>query len=319
MTPGSDSAPHEKRVLFMGSKPIGRRVLRVLRETATVAGALIVDDRADDRSVLSEFIADGESAGFPLHVVGSQKEANRWIEDLAPDIAIVVGWYWFIPTQVLRSVSGGFLGLHNSLLPKYRGASPLVWAIINGEAEAGISLFAMTPNLDEGDVYARRATAIKPPDTIGTVLARLEDAAEELFRADFHRILEGQVRPSSQDHAAATSFPQRTPDDGLIDWSEPAARIHDFVRAQTHPYPGAFTGRDGARLTVWQTALSARTSDATPGTIVEVSEDGILVACGRGGCVRIVTVGAPGGPDRPASDVGARSGDRLGPPAVPPA
>ncbi len=316
--PQAASAKDRKRVLFMGSKPIGLRVLRALRATASdeLIGALVVDDREDDRSVLPELIQECDSSGVPMHVVGSQEGANRRILELSPDIAIVVGWYWFIPTKVLQSVPLGFLGLHNSLLPKYRGASPLVWAIIYGESRAGISLFKMTPKLDEGAVYGSRSTPIRTDDTIGTVLARLEDAAEELFHSDFQRILDGRMPSEPQDHTIATSYPQRSPDDGLIDWSEPAAQIHDFVRAQTHPYPGAFTGLAGDRLAVWKTAPSARSTDVEPGVVVEVGAGGALVASGQRSTILIQTVGTPGGPDQPVSAVITRPGRRLEPPGV---
>ena len=272
MTPANDVILDRKRILFMGSKPIGLRVLRALRAVASeeLAGALVVDDRDDTRSILPEFIGECDSSGVPLQVVTSQNDANRHILELSPDIVIVAGWSWFIPTRVLRSVPLGILGLHNSLLPEYRGASPLVWAIINGEDRAGISLFAMTPKLDEGDVYARRSTAVRRDDTIGTVLARLEDAAEELIQSYFRRILDGRVAPEPQGRTASTAYPQRTPDDGLIDWSEPAAKVHDFVRAQSHPYPGAFTVFKDARLTVWSAVPASRPVDAESGSILSV-------------------------------------------------
>lgn len=141
---------------------------------------LTVDDRTDSRSVFDEFISFSKENNISLSVARDRKESEELILRLKPDLCIVVGWYWLIIKEILERVENGFIGIHNSLLPKYRGSSPLVWAIINGDEKVGISLFKFSDGIDNGDILFQRSIHISYEEYISNILQKLEDEAIEI-------------------------------------------------------------------------------------------------------------------------------------------
>lgn len=292
--PGSSSLKTIERVLFVGSKRLGLTCLSTLYRLAPqrLIGVVTMDDTSDTRSVLPEFEAFCAQAGLACHVARHREESEGFIRTLQPDLCIVVGWYWFITETTLDLVPHGFIGLHNSLLPRYRGGSPLVWALINGETSVGISLFSFTPGMDDGDIWAQASTPVSDADTIGDVLARLEQQAVALFESHYPDILSGRLKPVPQNHQEATFCAMRKPEDGFINWMQPAQAVYNFIRAQTHPYPGAFTLYRQERLTIWKARLENQTVYyGTPGQVARVTPDGVYVICGDHHPVVLETVG----------------------------
>ena len=186
-------------------------------------------------------------------------EIERGLDDAAlatiaswePDFGLAIGWYYMIQASARELFPRGVAGIHASLLPRYRGGAPLVWAIINGEQTAGVTLFYLDDGVDTGDVIAQEAFSIEDEDTIATLLEKATDASVRLVCAQLPALAAGDAARIRQDDSAATTFPQRSPEDGLIDWSWPSERIRNFIRAQTRPYPGAFTQVDGKRVVIW--------------------------------------------------------------------
>lgn len=194
----------------------------------------------------------GERYGVPVvQVEGKMGGYTPAVEALQPDLLVVIGWYYMVPRAMRELAPRGCVGIHASLLPRYRGGAPLVWAIINGEREAGVSLFHLGDGVDDGDIVAQRAFPIGAADTIRDAVERATAASVELVEEFVPRLLDGTAPRLAQDQSLATSFPQRSPADGRIDWSWSAERIRDFIRAQTRPYPGAFTELGGKRVTLW--------------------------------------------------------------------
>ena len=155
-----------------------------------------------------------------------------------------------------RSVAPlGAVGLHASELPRYRGGAPLVWQIIRGETSAGISLFYLEDGVDTGDVIGTLNFPIREHDTIAEAMERSESAAEALIEKFFPLLEKGMAPRLPQDETLASEFPQRSPEDGEIDWSRAATEISNFIRAQTRPYPGAFTRIGGKRVTIWDAKI----------------------------------------------------------------
>lgn len=183
------------------------------------------------------------------------EEIIRTIASWEPELFVVIGWYHLIPARVRALAPLGTVGVHWSLLPKYRGGSPLVWAMINGETETGASLFYLEDKVDVGDVIAQTRVRIGADDEVNTMIARLNIASGELVREHIPKLLRGIAQRWPQDNAQATYFPPRAPEDGEIDWSWPARRIYDFIRAQTFPYPCAFTFYRGQKIKIVQAAL----------------------------------------------------------------
>ncbi len=210
--------------------------------------------------------------------------ATAWLCTCAPRLLIVVGWYHMIPRRIRDLAVLGAVGIHASMLPKYRGGAPLVWAIINGETETGTTLFKFTDGVDDGDIVAQERLTIGDADDINHLQARAAIESVRLTVDTVPRILAGQATFRPQDHAQATVVPQRSPSDGGIPWTRSAAQVRNWVRAQTRPYPGAFTDHGATRLRVWRVALDG-TRDLLPGEWLKNSDDGIVVGCGDGAVI----------------------------------
>ncbi|NJN80577.1 MAG: methionyl-tRNA formyltransferase [Anaerolineales bacterium] len=201
-----------------------------------------------------------------------------------------MGWYWVLKADVLNLVSHGWLGIHASLLPKYRGGAPLVWAIINGEAETGLSLFYFDEGMDTGDIVAQRKINIEFEDTIMNVLVKIQKESIEIVRENYPLLLAGNAQRLKQDHTQATYVALRRPSDGRINWNQPALKIYDFVRAQTHPYPGAFCYLDKKKLYVWNAKPFGFPFYGTPGQVVMIEHDYAVVTCGEGTALSLLKV-----------------------------
>lgn len=272
-----------ERVLFIGSKQLGLEVLKeiVLIKPESVIGIITFDDRSDTRSVFNDFVIFSKEQNINLMIAENRRHSELLIQTVNPDICFVVGWYWLIGNEVLNAASSGFIGIHNSLLPKYRGSSPLVWTMINGEREAGFSLFSLTEKMDEGDVWAYGTVSIEKNDSIGDVLKKLESKTLEVFRLTYPRILKGTATAIQQNHSEATYCSPRFDFDGLIDWNKSSDELYDFIRAQTHPYPGAFSYINGEKIVIWKARLNNIKYYGTPGQIARVDENGVYVICGN--------------------------------------
>ncbi|MFP4474852.1 MAG: methionyl-tRNA formyltransferase [Desulfatibacillaceae bacterium] len=216
----------------------------------------------------------GEEHGIDTYIMQEsmhEPELLNRIQRWGADFILVAGWYHMVPRKI-RDIAPT-LGLHASLLPDYSGGAPLVWAIINGETTTGITLFQMDSGVDSGPVLGRKREPIYSYDTISTLYARVENRGLELIEECLGPWHTGQLVPEIQDESARRIFPQRSPQDGRIDWSWSAKRIHDFVRAQTRPYPGAFCFLGGMKLTVWS-AMPAQcgVAEDVPGQMT-IAED----------------------------------------------
>lgn len=248
------------KIALVGSKAIGLGAYRALQQYANVR-AVTLDDSRDTRSRLADFRELGAT-------VVSKEEANRVIDDLDADLIVVAGWYW----RIERTAGRRIVGIHHSLLPRYRGGSPLVWALIRGERRVGTSLFTLTDEMDAGPIWAQAELDVRD-GYVGDVMERCDRAAIRLLPELLH------VEPVEQDHSQATWCAQRKPSDGLIDWTRPAEEVVRWIRAQSAPYPGAFTYCDGQPVSIWRASL-ARPVLGTPGQVV----DGVVV-CGEGAIV----------------------------------
>ncbi|MGH7164487.1 MAG: methionyl-tRNA formyltransferase, partial [Nitrospiraceae bacterium] len=180
----------------------------------------------------------------------------------------------------------GCVNVHASLLPKYRGAGPIQWAIIKGERETGITTMLMDEGMDTGAILLQERLAIHPDETAGELSARLAEVGGRLLVETIRRLKDGTVTPRAQDHTQATMAPLLKKEDGWITWNAEATEIVNRVRGLS-PWPGAFTNAGDERWIIWRAAAKERLANApgpspVPGTIVEASKDGILVATGHG-------------------------------------
>lgn len=270
------------RVLFIGSKQMGLRVLQEMYSLApeTIIGILTIDDSSDTRSTFIGFQQFAQQTGLILYVAANRRQSEEIVADLRPDLCFVVGWYWLIDSATLAAVPSGFVGIHNSLLPKYRGGSPLIWAMIKGDNEVGFSMFSFSPGMDDGPIWAQGRVPVNEQDYVSDVLEKLEAKTIQVLQTIYPRILSGEAKPTAQDHGMATYCAQRYPEDGCINWSESARNVFNFVRAQSEPYPGSFTYYDGQRLKIWKAHLFEREYCGMPGQVSRITDDGVYVICG---------------------------------------
>jgi methionyl-tRNA formyltransferase len=272
-----------KRVLFIGSKKVGFLSLKTLHEIAPDALVSIVtfDDRKDQRSEFDRFVAFSESERLPLNVLTKPSGLGDIVASLRPDMCTVVGWYWIISPHLLARVKDGFVGVHSSLLPKYRGSAPLVWAIINGDDQAGVTLFYFDEGMDTGDIIGQERFEIEADESIMSALAKAERRTQALFRKYYPMLLAGNAPRKGQNHEMATYASRRNPADGRINWGDSNIRIHNFVRAQAPPYPGAYGYYEDRRIVILKTSLFEYPYSGVPGLIARHSDGSIVVGCGK--------------------------------------
>lgn len=198
----------------------------------------------------------------------------EWLKDADVDVATVVAYGKILPASLLEIPRLGFVNVHFSLLPKYRGAAPVQRALIEGESETGVSIMVLTEGMDEGPVIDMKATPVGDDETAGRVGDRLAPLGADLLVPSLLGYADGSLTPIEQSHENATYASKITPDDALIDWSSPAKRIRDLVRG-CNPVPGAWTSLDGRRLKVHEVRPAPGLADLAPG---EVRAEGSVVA-----------------------------------------
>lgn len=274
----------KRRVAFIGSKALGLRILRRLAACprADVATVVSIDDsgEAGTRSRLDGIRAAAAACGARMYVAPDRPAAELALVEAKPDLCVVCGWYWLISAPTLASVPLGFMAIHHSRLPLFRGNAPVVWAMIRGEREIGVSLFRMTPDLDDGPLWAQGAVPIADDDYVGDVLARLEEKTVALFDGIIGPVLEGALDPAAQPAGPPSYCARRGPSDGLIDWSSPADSVYAFVRAQSDPYPGAFSYYNGRPMRIWRARRFPHPYYGAPGQLVRTPDGALGVVCG---------------------------------------
>ena len=224
-----------------------------------------------------------ESLGLPV-LTPQRARDPEFIEQLralAPDLIVLASYGKILPQAVLEIAPLGNWNLHGSLLPKYRGASPIQYALLNGERETGVTLMEMVAEMDAGDIYLQATEPIHPDDDYGALEARLAARAASLLLDGLERLQAVTLIRAPQDHAAATYAPLITKDDTRIRWEEPAERCRNRIRAFS-PKPGAFTVWRGKTLKLWRAEVAPRTGGAAPGAIIACAPDDLRVACGEG-------------------------------------
>lgn len=295
----AETVPAERpRVVFMGTPEYAIPTLQRLLVDTDVAAVYTQPDRPAGRGRRTRASPVGELArehGLPLRQPRSLRrdpEAVRSLLELRPDVVVVAAYGLILPPEALRAPRRGCLNVHASLLPRWRGASPVQRAIAAGDRETGCSIMLIDEGLDSGPVLAAERTRIGPAETAGELTARLAVLGAELLARTLPSWLAGRLEPVAQDEGLVTCAPRLVASDGRVDWSADADAVERHVRAM-NPWPGAFTWLpDGRRLKILAAAAAERPNGA-PGTVAEASGTA-LVACGRG-AVSLVLVQPAGG------------------------
>lgn len=274
-----------QRVLFLGSKRSGLNVFQKmveLRQKAIVA-CVTIDDRTDSRSVFSEIISFCGQKRIPVEILTDPQNMAGCIYKYKPDVCFVMGWYYLIDISLIKQVKGGFIGIHNSLLPSYRGFAPVVWAIINGEKKTGFSVFSFDEGMDTGDIWYQKSVAVEERDYIADILAKIDTEIENFLDEKYEMILDCRCFPSAQRNIDISYGAKRVPADGRIDWKESAESVYDFVRAQSRPYTGAFSYYDDKKTVIWKAEKFRHSIYGKPGQIgiIDRRKGWVVVICGN--------------------------------------
>jgi methionyl-tRNA formyltransferase len=281
------------RLVFMGTPEFAVPSLQVLLASGhTVTGVVTQPDRPRGRGQ--------ELAASPIKQLAVQRNIPilqplkmkdpAFLESLSawkPDLIAVAAFGRILPKIILDLPPKGCINVHASLLPKYRGAGPIQWAIMRGERETGITTMLMDEGMDTGAILLQETVLIAPDDTAGTLSARLAEVGGRLLIETLSRLEKGAVTPRPQDSSRATMAPLLKKEDGLLDWTMPAPELANRVRGLT-PWPGAYTYLGEDRWVIWKAeALDRPATGARPGTILEAAKEGLAVATGAG-ALRIV-------------------------------
>jgi len=255
------------------------------------------------------------AAGIPVHQPEKVRapEVQQLLEAMKPDAMVIIAYGQIIPARLLPIPKYGWINLHASLLPKYRGAAPINWAIANGETKTGVTTMRIDAGMDTGEMLLRREIEIGSAETAPELTARMAEIGAPLLAETLCGIASGTILAQEQDHATATYAPMLKKEDGRIDWNRPAQEIYNRMRGFS-PWPGAYTTFRGQLCHVWgePVSKSAREENAAgpPGTLAHANTE-ILVACGDTTTLRVTSVKLEGRKQISASEFA--NGVRLTP------
>jgi methionyl-tRNA formyltransferase len=243
--------------------------------------------------------------------IKNNEEFRGQFARIAPDAVIVVGYGRIIPQWMIELPRLGNLNLHASLLPRYRGAAPIQWAIARGESVSGVTTMRIDAGLDTGDILLRKEIPIAPQDTAVTLAPRMAAIGADLMVETLRGLQSGTVRPQPQDHAKATLAPILTKADGKVDFQSTAQEITNRLRG-FQPWPGAYTSFRGKNLHIW----AAQPVERAVATAELLVESGLFVGCGGGSALQLLEVQLEGKKRMPAADFlhgyQPRVGEKLG-------
>ncbi len=305
-------------VLLVSAAEVAEVITLPHERAATTAGFVDLEPLAARYGVPVRRCADVNSAGS----VGA-------VAALRPDLIVVTGWTRLLSPELLAVPRRGCVGFHASMLPRNRGRAPVNWAILRGETTAGNTMMYLSADADAGDIIDQRPVRIRPEDTCATVYANVGAAGAAMLRRHLPALLAGAA-PRRPQHggpagnaAGNAMLPKRTPAMGITDWNRPARAVHDWIRALTQPYPGAFTVLGDRKVMLWASAVPSRRRPrvpaAGPGQILGYEAEGVAVAA-AGGSLLVTAMSDAGQQPEPAARwarrTGLGAGDRFRP--VPP-
>jgi len=294
-------------ILFMGTPDFAVPSLEALvRAGYEVCGVFTQPDRPKNRGMklLAPPVKQkAQELGIPVFQPEKLRDgrALEILQERNPELVVVAAYGRILPDEILNFPKLGCINVHSSLLPKYRGAAPIHWAMLRGEEETGVTIMHMAPELDAGDIIMQEKTRIDPDETVETLYSRLAEMGGELLLKAVAALKAGTAPRSPQDSAQASYAPMLSRELSPIDWNKSAWEIHNQIRALI-PWPAASTDLlPGQTVKVFASRLGESTQK-TPGTILSAGNSGIAVACGDGKVLYLTEIQAPGSRRMAAAD-----------------
>lgn len=276
------------RVVFMGTPDFSVGTLEaIIAAKHEVAGVVTQPDRPKGRGKAMQATPVKTAAlahNIPVYQPAKVREPEfvETLKNLKPDVIVVVAFGQIIPASILEIPPLGCINVHASLLPKYRGAAPIQWAVIDGEKESGVTIMYMDTGLDTGDMLAKTVVPLDENETGGSLFDKLSDAGAKLLVETLTKLELGQVKPEKQPKDSPNAYARMIKKtDGLIDWSQDAESIERLIRGM-NPWPSAYSYLDGKTLKIWIAAVCEEETGYEPGTVVRTDKNGIYVQTGKG-------------------------------------
>lgn len=283
------------RIVSFGFQTWGVRTLQALIDLGHDVALSVTHPASDDsyKGIFSDSVEDlARARGIPVHLTERvDNETIDLVKRAEPDVIVVNSWYTWMPPELYNLPPHGTLNLHDSLLPKGTGFSPVIWSLISGEAQIGLTVHRMDEDLDTGDILVQHSLPIGPKDTGTELVERGIDLIPGALKEALNALESGNPQWRPQNKATRTYFHKRSERDSLIDWSWPAEDLERLVRALSAPYPRPYAFYRGQRIEVLEAQVSEIHYGGTPGRVI-VQEGGGAVVCGpaayRGGNLGLV-------------------------------
>src|SRR5882762_1454427 len=309
------------RLVFCGTPSFAVPTLKHLlaQKHFEIVGVITQPDRPHGRGLrvtASPVKETALAARVPVHQPEKIRspESEELLRRHSPDCIVIIAYGQIIPARLLTIPKFGWINLHASLLPKYRGAAPINWAIVNGETRTGLTTMRIDAGMDTGDILLQHEYGIEPNETAAALTKRLSEAGAPLMAETLRGLAAGKVIPRPQDHSQATLAPILKRDDGRIDWNRTAQQIYARMRGFA-PWPGAYSVFRGQSCHLWGEPVSNEKRDAPPGTL-HLEGDNLLAVCGGATVFRLLAVKLEGRKQVSAFEFanGARlkAGERFG-------
>lgn len=294
----------DPRILVFAYSDVGHDCLRYLLDSGEhVVACLTYPDPPPPATWPPSVLRLCQERGVPFAVNAdlNDLEQVQKVADLRPDLIFSFYYRELLPASLLRLPRLGAFNMHGALLPKYRGRAPVNWAVLEGATETGATLHQMVEKADAGDIVDSESVPIGSDETAIEVQRKVASAAVKILARQLPAIKAGTAPRRPQDPALAFSRGRRNPEDGKIDWNQPAKSVHDLVRAVTHPYPGAFTDAFPEKTWIWKTALPGLSGhDAYPGQLF-VHDNRLFVCCGDDRYIEVIVLQPEGGAEMTAA------------------
>lgn len=295
------------KVLFMGTPEFAVPSLEALVAAGhQVVGVFSQPDKPKNRGMKLQPTPVKLCAlvhGLPVYQPTKLRDgtALETIRSLAPDLIVVAAYGRILTQEILDYPKYGCINVHSSLLPKYRGAAPIHWAILNGDKETGVTIMHMALALDAGDIISQVATPIDPDETVETLHDRLARLGADLLVETVEKLADGTAARTPQDESQVTLAPMLSRALSPMDWNKPARVLHDQVRGLI-PWPSATAELNGVKCKIFATAVLDETTGKAPGSVLSADKKGLNIACGEGTVLRIDVLQAAGGKRMAAAD-----------------
>lgn len=274
------------RIVVFGYSDMGHACLsHLIAAKENIAAVYTHEDHKGEKIWFPSVFELARKNGIPVFTEENflDKQGSSRFHSLKPDLVFSFYYRNLIPTNILKEPTLGAFNMHGSFLPKYRGRAPVNWAVLNGETETGATLHVMTEKADAGDIVDQEKVTIGPDETAAMVQKKVTAAGVIVLKRQLDNLKAGRAPRLPQNAAQATYFGRRRPEDGEIDWNWPAVRIHNLIRAVTHPYPGAYGVVNGKKQFIWKSRLVRKDEAA--------SSDRLQIICGDGQRLEILEIG----------------------------